>query len=377
MIAEQLHVEKDKFGAVLSITMPRPSNFHAHLRADALMRAVARQIMCWVKYLLVMPNIGPIDTVEKVIEYHGILMRLAEVLGLHPVLVMTIYLTDKLTPAVIERLARLPFRVAVKYYPPHKGATTGSGLGVPLSQASDTLKTMARCNIRLLGHFESVYDSNGFELPMEEREGYFMQHEFPRLREENSDLHINIEHASTALAVRQVERDASGKTTCGFTPHHLLLPLEELMKKSWRNHGRCMPILKPPSDVEACLAFATSGDSRAHLGDDTAPHLSASKQGDFNKASCGCFLPHALALYALAFKQAGALDERFVRFACYNGPDSWGLSRPHIDDKVTLVSDIETDIPEPTIVPELTDVVIPLGWTIEQDRLRVGLSFLQ
>ncbi len=317
---------------------------------------------------------GPIDTLEKVVSYYGILMGLARSLGFKPVLVMTVYLTDKLTLAMVARLAQLPFKVAVKYYPPHKGATTGSGLGVPLSEVKPALLEMAQANIRLLGHFESVYNKNGHELPMEEREGYFMQHEFPRLREDNPELHINIEHASTVLAAEWVKADKSGKTTCGYTPHHLLFTLDELKKKSWANHGRCMPILKTQEDVDASLELATSGDFRVHLGDDTAAHLSQTKEGPFDKAACGCWLPHSLALCAFAFNKAKALDARFVKFACYNGPDSWGLPRPDDNDTVTLVGDTKHDIPEPTPVPEKSDVVIPLGWTRQPDRLQIGIS---
>jgi len=368
-----LQIERDNLGHILSIVMPRPSNFHAHLRTDTLMRAIAYDIMCWVKYLLVMPNTGPIDTVEKVVAYYYLLTKIAEARGLKPELIMTIYLTDRLTPAMVERLAKLPFKVAVKYYPPHKGATTGSGEGVPLSDVREGLRAMAEHKIRLLGHFESVYDKNGRELPHLEREEYFMLHEFPRLRDEHPELDINIEHASTALAIERVKEDSRGKTTCGFTPHHLFLTLPELMKKSWANHGRCMPTPKSQHNVDACLEFAASGDARAHLGDDTAAHLSATKQGPFDQAACGCWLPHSLSLYAMAFKRAGALDDRFVRFACYNGPDTWGLPRPLPEDTVKLVADDIHDIPEPTPVPEKNDVVIPLGWTKEQDRLKVGL----
>jgi dihydroorotase len=371
-----LQVERDNLRNILSIVMPRPSNFHAHLRLDALMRAIAKDIMRWVKYLLVMPNNGPIDTVEKVIEYYNVLMDLAARFGCQPTLIMTVYLTDKLTPAMVEMLARLPFKVAVKYYPPHKGATTNSGLGVPLSEVKESLKAMAAYKIRLLGHFESVYDGQGRELPMELREGYFMQHEFPRLREENPDLHINIEHASTRIAIEHVKADKSGKTTCGQTPQHMLLTLSQLKKKSWANHGRCMPILKEQDDVDACFEFGTSGDPRTHLGDDTAGHLSKTKMGLFDEANCGCFLPHSLAVYAFIFEKAKALDDRFVAFACNNGPDMWGLPRPAHNDTVKLVSDFVCDIPEPTPVPEEDDVVIPLGWTRADDKLSIGLRLV-
>ena len=371
-----LKVERDKLGNVLSIVMPRPSNFHAHLRTEELMRAIAKDIMRWVKYLLVMPNTGPIDTVEKVVAYYGVLMELADSLGLKPALIMTVYLSDKLTPAMVERLARLPFKVAVKYYPPHPGATTGSGQGVPLSEVRASLKVMAQSGIRLLGHFESVHDKDGRGLTEQVREDYFMRYEFPRLRDENPDLLINIEHASTRCAVERVREDTSGKTTCGITPHHMFLTLPELKEKSWANHGQCRPQVKGPEDVAACLEFAMSGDRRAHLGDDTAAHLSKTKEGPFDQVSCGCWLPHSLALYAFAFEKAGALDDRFVAFACHNGPDTWGLPRPANDDTVTLVSDFVCDIPEPTPVPEKNDVVIPLGWTQVGDRLKVGLRLV-
>jgi dihydroorotase len=232
---------------------------------------------------------------------------------------------------------------------------------------------MAEHGIWLLGHFESVYDRHSRELTHDEREGYFMQHEFDALREENPDLHINIEHATTGFSVKKVERDKSGLTTCGFTPHHLLMPIEELKKKSWACHGQCMPIPKSQDDVDACREFATSGDPRAHLGDDTAPHLSKTKEGEFGKVANGCYLPHSLALYALAFEKAGALDERFVRFCSLNGPDTWGLPRPAGYDTVTLVRDEKYDIPAPTPVPEENDAVIPWGWTIQDDRFKIGL----
>ncbi|HYF10332.1 MAG TPA: hypothetical protein VD967_01870 [Candidatus Paceibacterota bacterium] len=365
-----LKIALDASKNITSIVMPRWSNFHAHLRVGDLMRAIAGDIMRSVKYLLVMPNTGPVDTVEKILAYHATLMALAEELGLKPTLVMTLYLTDRLTPAMVQQLARLPFKVGVKYYPPHKGATTGSGMGVPLSMVKDGLKEMAICDIPLLGHFTSIFDKDGRPLPLKEQEGYFMQHEFDQLREENPDLRINIEHVSTRLGIEKVRKDLSGKTTCGITPHHMFLTLSWLNKQSWAIHGHCMPILQEEEDVYACNEFGTSGDKRAHAGDDTAAHLLEAKKN----GATGCFLPHSLAMYVHNFLKAKALDERFVNFMCYNGPDSWGLSRPDLDDTVTLVADTENDIPEPTRVPSLNDVIIPLGHAEAGllDRLRIG-----
>ena len=73
--------------------------------------------------------------------------------------------------------------------------------------------------------------------------------------------------------------------------------------------------------------------------------------------------------------RAGALDERFVRFMCYNGPDWWNLPRPDDDDTITIrvAKAGEVDIPNPTVVPSKNDVISPLGWTENSDRYKIGL----
>lgn len=370
-----INVERDSSGAVLSILMLRPSNFHAHFRDGIMRDAVAYAIMRWVKYVLAMPNTGPIDDVESVIRYYNELVAIRDSFGLKTEFIMTIYLTRKLTWKMVEELAKLPFKVEVKYYPPHPGATTGSGLGIPLDAVpKETWEAMADHNIPLLGHFESVEDKRGRILPMEDRETYFMKHEFARLLDHAPEtLRISIEHGSTSDAIDWVKQGTSGRLVIGFTPHHLLISIDDLMQKSWRNHGRCMPIPKGPEHVASCLEFATSGDSRAILGDDTAPHPSLAKEGEFDTAACGCYLPHALAMYAFAFEQAGALDQRFVNFASLNGVRWRGLAEPSKDDMVKLVATDE-DVPEPTKLGDGSDVVIPLGWTKEPDKLKLGLA---
>lgn len=365
-------VKLDSDGNILELHMPRPSNFHAHLRQEELMRAVAYQIMRWVRYLLVMPNSGPIDTIKKVIAYYEELTELAELNGTPVTLVMTVYFTEKLTSKVIEQLARLPFRCEVKWYPPHRGATTGSGHGIHFREAPETLEAMTDFGIRFLGHFESVEDRYGHPLPHKEREGYFMQNEFPWIRDQFPDLQICIEHASTKLAVEAVMDDPWGKTVCTITPQHLLFTEEDLRVRSWKNHLKCMPFVKTAEDREALIRLATSGDQRAILGDDTAPHPSRAKSGTFEDAACGCWLPHSLSLYIMAFKMAGALDERFIKFACLNGARWRGLPLPDPTDRICVRREVEYDVPNPTLIPETDDVVIPLGWTDEADRIKIG-----
>lgn len=363
----------NRTGELESFVCPRGSNFHAHLRDDALLTAVGHATMHPWKYLLAMPNTGPITTIEEMVTYRRRLTEVRDVHGLTTKFIMTIYLTNALTPVMVERMKSLDFPCAVKYYPPHQGATTGSGLGIPLTEAKEVLRAMEQNGVLLLGHFESVYDKAGNLLPQELREDYFMEHEFPWLRDTFPNLKINIEHASTAAAITRVEEDNSGNTTCGITPQAMILVREDLDTLSWAVHAKCMPIAKTPFDRKIVTDFATSGDFRAHLGDDTAPHPSSAKHRAFADAASGCFLPHSLALYLRIFFERKALHN-FARFACFNGPEVWGLPLPEENDRLLFVRDTVTDIPEPFSIPGSNDVVIPFGWTTEGDAYHPELS---
>jgi dihydroorotase len=359
-------------GAVESIVMPRPSNFHSHLRTGPLRQAVARATLSPWHYLLVMPNLNPpLANIADVLQYRGELERLRDELSLPVKFISTIYLTDALTPAVIEELAKLDTPIGVKYYPPHKGATTGSGFGIPLSEATDVLNAMADNSIRLLGHFETTHDRNGRELPHEIREDYFMTHDWPQLRDEFDGLKITIEHATTAAAIKRVEEDTDGFTHCTITPQAMLHTRQDLESLTWGVHAKCMPIAKTPTDRQAVLEFATSGDKRAYLGDDNAPHPKSSKLQPFGQASNGCFWPHSIAAYVDIFSRAGKFGE-LINFACFNGVDAWGL--PHPTDTITLTRNEETrGIPDPIRLGDSEESIIPFGWTLAGDGYGPGL----
>ena len=100
---------------------------------------------------------------------------------------------------------------------------------------------------------------------------------------------------------------------------------------------------------------------------------SKNKQGTFEEAACGCWLPHSLGLYVLAAHECNKLSSDFVRFMCYNGAEWRGMELPKSDDTITLVNcPPPEDIPDPAPIPGSDDVVIPLGWTKEADRLEIG-----
>jgi dihydroorotase len=330
-------------------------------------------------YALAMPNNGPILTIAQALEYHRELMAIAREAGIAIKLLMTIYLSRDTTPQVIEEMRRMIDRGidivrAVKYYPPHKGATTGSGDGIPLESAEETLIAMEQNGIPFLGHCESVYDKNGRELPHAEREAYFVKNELWKMRDKHPGLKICGEHASTKEMVEWARADQSGNSSITVTPQHLLFIEPDFARFSWRNDLKCMPIVKTETDREALLEFVTSGDRRAILGTDTAPHPSKTKERPFEEAANGCWLPHALPMYVRAFEERGALDQRFVRFACLNGPAWWNLPLPAQGQVIHIRRETEEDIPLPLNIPESDDIVIPLGWSRESDRLQIGYA---
>lgn len=373
-------ITRDLMGNVASITIPRPSNFHVHFRLEDIMEAVAPEIMRHFKYVLAMPNNGYgkggiIRTIEEAIAIREQLIEIRNKHGLETLtlIVMTLYDTADVTPAVVEKLAKMASQFGVKNYPGH-GGTTNSGHGRPFDTDDEVARAFVENRVRRLFHAEDTQYKTGAEIPHPLREAYCIKERMWKFRDKHHGLYC-IEHASTREAIDFVRSDNSGKTVMTVTPQHLLFTAEDFNRYSWKNHLKCMPIVKSEDDRQALIEFVTSGDKRAIAGDDTAPHFSSTKDRPFDECASGCYMPHAVALYTLVFMRANALDERFVNFMCYNGPDWWGLPRPSDDDTITIrvVPEGHGDIPEPTLVPSKNDVIIPLGWTQEPDKYKVGL----
>lgn len=364
--------------SALPFTFPRPSDFHQHYRWGAMLKAVAPHNMRHIKYGLAMPNNGPGEggivrtTTDALQVYHAIM----DVRAQHRYYrfdgpILTLYHTADVTPDVVTRIARSRFVRAIKDYPAH-GGTTNSGHGLPFDANDALAKACLDMRVRRLFHAEDVVDLQGNPLPHALREAHCIKERLWRFRDRFPGL-ICLEHASTREAIEFVKADTSGNTVMTVTPQHLLFTEEDFGRYSWKNHLRCMPYVKTEDDRQALLEFVTSGDPRCIAGSDTAPHPSILKNKPFEEAACGCWTPHAIALYALAFAQRGALDERFVKFMSLNGPDWWQLPRPTADDTITIRA-IADGIPDPTPLPETQDVIIPLGWATEPDRYKLEFA---
>jgi dihydroorotase len=258
---------------------------------------------------------------------------------------MTLYLTDDLTPAEIERAKHSGVVHGVKLYP--KGATTNSQAGVDsVAALAPVLEALERHALPLLVHGEVTRpDCDVFD-----REPAFIDEVLEPLLARHAGLRVVFEHITTKRAVQFV-RDAPDRVAATITPQHLLLDRNALFEGGLRPHLFCLPVLKRTGDQRALLDAATSGEPRFFLGTDSAPHVRSSKE-----TACGCAgiysAPVAIELYAEAFARAGAMAA-LEGFASHHGPDFYGL--PRNSDRIRLV---RSNAAAPTVEGEGGDALV-------------------
>lgn len=333
------------------LEMPMPDDWHLHLRDGVALRSVVLASALQFGRAIVMPNLKPaVSRCEQALDYRLRILRalravvmqalksgptahepevlrcsaerraflLEEALRFEPL--MTLYLTDRTTPADIDAAADSGFIHAVKLYP--AGATTHSDAGVSdLGRIDPVLARMQERSLPLLVHGE-VSDP---EVDVFDREAVFIDRILVGMRARFPTLRIVLEHITTRQAAQFV-RDAEGPTAATLTPQHLLYNRNAIFRGGLRPHWYCLPVLKREVHRQALVAAATSGLPCFFLGTDSAPH--AARLKEHASACAGCYsAPHALELYATAFDAAGAL-ERLADFASGFGARFYGLE-PH------------------------------------------------
>ena len=308
------------------IELPRPDDWHLHLRDGAALRELVAHSARQFGRAIVMPNLRPpITSVAMALAYRErILAAVPAGLAFEPL--MTLYLTPATTTADIDAAVACPYVHGVKLYP--AGATTNADSGVRDLDGVDTvLSAMAAGGLPLLVHAESIDP----EVDVFDREAVFVRETLSRVVERHPQLRLVVEHVSTAQAVEWV-RDAPDHVGATITAHHLLYDRNAMFQGGIRPHLYCLPVLKRARHRQALVAAATSGNPKFFLGTDSAPHERSTKE-----TGCGCagtFTAHAaLELYAEVFDRAGALD-RLADFASRFGPGFYGL--PVATDRVTL-----------------------------------------
>jgi dihydroorotase len=315
-----------------TLTLTRPDDWHLHVRDGDALQTVVPHTAAQFARAIIMPNLKPpVTTVAQALAYAG-RIRSAVPAGARFEPLMTLYLTDNLSPDEIARArdtrgadagAKV---VAVKLYP--AGATTNSDAGVTdLRKTWQVLEAMQRDGLPLLVHGEVTSP----DIDLFDREAAFIDTHLVGLRRDFPALRIVMEHITTREAAHYV-RDAGPNTAATITAHHLLYNRNAIFTGGIRPHYYCLPVLKRETHRLALVEAATSGDPHFFLGTDSAPHATHLKE---HASGCaGCYTAFAaIEMYAEAFEAAGALD-RLEGFASLHGPDFYRL--PRNDSRITL-----------------------------------------
>lgn len=308
-----------------TLTLRTPDDWHLHVRDGAALQSVVAASARQFGRAIIMPNLRPpVTTVAEAEAYRdritealeGAVARQelssAQAASFQPL--MTLYLTETTTVDEIRRAAAGDVVAAVKLYP--AGATTNSDAGVrSIDNVMPVLEAMADTGLPLLVHGEVVDPA----VDVFDREAVFIDRVMIPLRTRLPELRVVFEHITTREAAQYVQSDTAAPGLLGatITPQHLLYNRNAIFMGGLRPHWYCLPVLKRETHRAALIEAATSGDPRFFLGTDSAPHARVLKE--HGTGCAGCYsAPHALALYAWAFDQAGALD-RFEAFTSLNG----------------------------------------------------------
>jgi dihydroorotase len=345
-----------------SITITRPDDWHIHLRDGGSLATTVPHAARLFGRAIVMPNLKPpVTTVKDAIAYRERIMAAVPAGSAFQPL-MTLYLTDRTSPAEIALASTSGVVTAAKLYP--AGATTNSDSGVTaLEQLYPTLEAMQEHDLPLLIHGE-VTDA---DIDIFDRERVFVERHLIPITQRFPELRVVLEHITTKEAAEFVA-NASSKVAATITVHHLLLDRNAMLAGGIRPHLYCLPILKRETHRQALVAAATSGSPKFFLGTDSAPHARPTKE-----TACGCagiYTAHAaIELYAEVFDHAGALD-KLEAFASFHGPDHYML--PRNTDRITLT---RREVPVPATFPFDGDTLVPfragtsVAWSAEDARV--------
>ncbi|MCL4207268.1 MAG: dihydroorotase [Pirellulaceae bacterium] len=302
-----------------ALFLTRPDDWHVHVRDGEMLRRVVPATARQFARAIIMPNlVPPVATTELARQYRErILAAVPSGASFEPL--MTLYLTENMSPDEVAEAKASGMVHGVKWYP--AGATTHSQFGVEnISRCDAVVAAMEEHDLPLLVHAETPE----FDVDVFDREAVFIDRHLVPLVARFPRLRLVVEHLTTRHGVQFV-RDASARVAGTITVHHLLLNRNALFAGGLRPHSFCLPVLKREEHRLALVEAATGGNPRYFLGTDSAPHRRRDKE-----AACGCagvFTAHAaIELYAEVFESAGAL-ERLDAFASFHGPDFYGLPR--------------------------------------------------
>jgi dihydroorotase len=306
------------------LTLPRPDDWHLHLRDGAMLEGIAPESARHFARAIIMPNlVPPVVTGAQAADYRERILRVTGD-GFTPL--MTLYLTEETDPADVVTAHRDGIITAVKLYP--AGATTNSASGVrDFDKVRPVLEAMAEAGVPLCCHGE-VTDA---DIDIFDREAVFIDRVLDPIRRATPGLRVVMEHITTADAVAYVQSQPENLGAT-ITTHHLVINRNHILVGGIKPHYYCLPVAKRESHRLALVQAATSGDAQFFLGTDSAPHTDDAKESACGCA--GCFTAtNTMSILAHVFDAAGALD-KLEAFASLNGPAFYHL--PVNADTITL-----------------------------------------
>ncbi len=303
--------------APTTLTIPRPDDWHLHLRDGAMLRAVLPESARHFARAIIMPNlVPPVVTRAQAVAYRDrIMAALPERMAFQPL--MTLYLTEDTDPEDVAKAHRDGIISAVKLYP--AGATTNSASGVQnFDKVRPVLEKMAEIGCPLCVHGE-VTDA---DIDIFDREAVFIDRVLDPIRRRTPGLRVVMEHITTRNGVDYVMAggDDLGAT---ITTHHLIINRNHLLVGGIKPHYYCLPVAKREEHRLALRQAATGSNPRFFLGTDSAPH-----PDDAKESACGCAgcftATNTMSILAHVFEEEGALD-RLEHFVSRNGPAFYRL----------------------------------------------------
>jgi dihydroorotase len=311
---------------MMRVTIPRPDDWHLHLRDGAMLQGVLPETARHFARAVVMPNlVPPVVTAADARAYRDrILAARPEGSSFQPL--MTLYLTEGTDPADVASAAAEGLVRAVKLYP--AGATTNSHAGVrDLDRVMPVLERMAEIGLPLCVHGEVTQA----DVDIFDREAVFIDTVLDPLRRRLPGLRVVMEHITTAEGAAYAA-EGGPDLAATITTHHLVINRNHILAGGIRPHYYCLPVAKRETHRLALRRAATGGLPCYFLGTDSAPHADALKE-----AACGCAgcftATNTLPILAQVFDEDGALD-RLEGFVSRHGPAFYRL--PVNDGTLTL-----------------------------------------
>jgi hypothetical protein len=228
-----------------NLTITRPDDWHLHVRDGAALASVVPHTAAQFGRAIIMPNLKPPVTSLAAANAYKARIMAAVPAGVAFEPLMTLYLTDNISPAAIIE-AKAGGVLAAKLYP--AGATTNSDMGVTsLKAIYPVLEAMQRCGMLLLVHGEVT----SADIDLFDREAVFIEQQLIPLRRDFPELSTSPRQMrrSTCTVPTRSWRPPLLPTTCcttatpflpaAFAPITTACPCSNVRRTGW-------PCLKRP-----------------------------------------------------------------------------------------------------------------------------------